>query len=57
MLAPYLEEGIKIYKIHYEKNILRIEGEAKSKENLSTLEIKKLKKLKEGGYEFEIEVK
>ncbi len=57
MLAPYLEEGIKIYKIHYEKNILRIEGEAKSKENLSALEIKKLKKLKEGGYEFEIEVK
>ena len=55
-LSKLLKEGVKIYRLEFAKDRLIVVGEAKSRELLSDLPLKKIKQTPEETYEFELEL-
>ena len=56
-LSEKLSEGMKLYRIEFEGGVLRVVGEAKSKDIVAEIGAKSVKETPEGGFEFEVEIR
>jgi len=56
-LSEKLTEGMKVYRIEFEKGVLKVVGETKDRNIISQIGAKKVRETPEGAFEFEVEIK